>query len=36
MAVSKKQVPLLERDIAKLEGREFGKNSIGDRGRAVA
>ena len=31
MAVSKKQVPLLERDIAKLAGREFGKNSIGAR-----
>ena len=29
MAVSKKRVPQLERDIAKLEGREFGKNSIG-------
>jgi NAD(P)-dependent dehydrogenase (short-subunit alcohol dehydrogenase family) len=29
MAVSKRRVPQLERDIAKLDGREFGKNSIG-------
>jgi NAD(P)-dependent dehydrogenase (short-subunit alcohol dehydrogenase family) len=29
MAVSKRQVPQLERDIAKLEGREFGTNSVG-------
>src|SRR3954468_10743647 len=29
MAVSAKRVPELERDIAALDGREFGKNSIG-------
>jgi NAD(P)-dependent dehydrogenase (short-subunit alcohol dehydrogenase family) len=31
MAVSAKRVPQLERDIAKLGGREFGANSVGDR-----
>src|SRR3954462_12656816 len=31
MAVSAKRVPELERDIAALDGREFGKNSIGAR-----
>ena len=30
MAVSKKRVPQLERDIAKLEGREFGRHSVGE------
>ena len=29
LAVSAKRVPQLERDIAALDGREFGKNSIG-------
>ena len=29
LLVSKKRVPQLERDIAKLKGQEFGKNSIG-------
>jgi NAD(P)-dependent dehydrogenase (short-subunit alcohol dehydrogenase family) len=29
LLVSKKRVPQLERDIAKLNGQEFGKNSIG-------
>ena len=33
MAVSAKRVPQLERDIAALDGREFGKNSIGARAR---
>ena len=31
LLVSKKRVPQLERDIAKLDGQEFGKNSIGAR-----
>jgi NAD(P)-dependent dehydrogenase (short-subunit alcohol dehydrogenase family) len=31
LLVSKKRVPQLERDIAKLNGQEFGKNSIGAR-----
>jgi NAD(P)-dependent dehydrogenase (short-subunit alcohol dehydrogenase family) len=31
MVVSAKRVPELERDIAKLGGREFGANSVGDR-----
>jgi NAD(P)-dependent dehydrogenase (short-subunit alcohol dehydrogenase family) len=34
MRVSAKRVPQLERDIAALGGREFGKNSVGDTGRA--
>jgi hypothetical protein len=29
MAVSAKRVPRLERDIAALNGREFGRNSAG-------
>jgi hypothetical protein len=29
LLVSKRRVPQLERDIAKLNGQEFGKNSIG-------
>ena len=29
LLVSKKRVPALERDIAKLDGQEFGRNSIG-------
>ena len=29
LLVSAKRVPQLERDIAKLNGQEFGKNSIG-------
>src|SRR5687768_12444155 len=33
MLVSAKRVPQLERDIKALGGREFGKNSVGDRGR---
>jgi len=33
MLVSAKRVPQLERDIAKLDGREFGKNSIGAQAR---
>src|SRR3954447_26787618 len=33
MLVSAKRVPQLERDIAKLNGREFGKNSIGAQAR---
>jgi hypothetical protein len=32
MTASAKQVPQVERDIAALNGREFGKNSVGDRG----
>jgi len=28
-------VPQLEKDIAALGGRQFGKNSVGDRSRAV-
>jgi NAD(P)-dependent dehydrogenase (short-subunit alcohol dehydrogenase family) len=35
MTASAKQVPQLERDIAALNGREFGRNSVGDRGRAA-
>ena len=35
MRVSAKRVPQLERDIAALGGREFGKNSVGDKGRAA-
>jgi hypothetical protein len=31
MLVSAKRVPQLERDIAKLNGQEFGKNSVGAR-----
>ncbi len=31
MAVSAKRVPQLERDIAALNGREFGRNSVGAR-----
>lgn len=31
MKVSAAQVPQLERDIAALQGREFGRNSVGDR-----
>ena len=31
LLVSKKRVPQLERDIAKLNGQEFGKNSVGAR-----
>src|SRR5829696_7938824 len=33
MAVSAKKVPQLERDIRALEGREFGKHSVGGRAR---
>jgi NAD(P)-dependent dehydrogenase (short-subunit alcohol dehydrogenase family) len=33
LLVSKKRVPQLERDIAKLDGQEFGKNSIGAQAR---
>jgi hypothetical protein len=33
--VSAKRVPQLERDIHALNGQEFGKNSVGDRGRAA-
>jgi NAD(P)-dependent dehydrogenase (short-subunit alcohol dehydrogenase family) len=33
MAVSAKRVPQLERDIAALDGQEFGKNSVGARAR---
>src|SRR6478672_1729931 len=33
MLVSAKRVPQLERDIAKLNGREFGKNSVGAQAR---
>jgi NAD(P)-dependent dehydrogenase (short-subunit alcohol dehydrogenase family) len=33
LLVSKKRVPQLERDIAKLNGQEFGKNSIGAQAR---
>ncbi len=29
LAVSAKRVPQLERDIAALDGREFGRNSVG-------
>jgi NAD(P)-dependent dehydrogenase (short-subunit alcohol dehydrogenase family) len=35
MKVSAKRVPQLERDIRALDGREFGKNSVGDEGRAA-
>jgi NAD(P)-dependent dehydrogenase (short-subunit alcohol dehydrogenase family) len=35
MLVAAKRVPQLERDIQALRGREFGKNSVGDRGRAA-
>jgi short-subunit dehydrogenase len=31
LAVSRKRVPQLERDIAALNGREFGRNSVGAR-----
>jgi hypothetical protein len=33
MLVSAKRVPQLERDIAALDGREFGKNSVGAQAR---
>jgi NAD(P)-dependent dehydrogenase (short-subunit alcohol dehydrogenase family) len=36
MKVSAKQVPQLERDIAALNGREFGKHSVGDRTKGTA
>jgi NAD(P)-dependent dehydrogenase (short-subunit alcohol dehydrogenase family) len=35
MLVAAKRVPQLERDIQALRGREFGRNSVGDRGRAA-
>jgi NAD(P)-dependent dehydrogenase (short-subunit alcohol dehydrogenase family) len=35
MRISATQVPALERDIAALGGREFGKNSVGDRNSAA-
>jgi hypothetical protein len=35
MAVSAKCVPQLERDIAALDGQEFGAHSVGDRKRAA-
>ena len=35
MLVSARQVPQLERDIAALNGREFGANSVGDRDKAA-
>jgi len=35
MKVSAKRVPQLERDIAALDGREFGAHSVGDRKRAA-
>jgi NAD(P)-dependent dehydrogenase (short-subunit alcohol dehydrogenase family) len=36
MAVSAKRVPQLERDIAALDGREFGAHSVGDRSTGAA
>jgi NAD(P)-dependent dehydrogenase (short-subunit alcohol dehydrogenase family) len=36
LAVSAKRVPQLERDIAALNGQEFGKNSVGDRSKGAA
>jgi hypothetical protein len=33
MLVSAKRVPRLERDIARLNGQEFGKNSVGAQSR---
>ncbi|RZU31302.1 SDR family oxidoreductase [Blastococcus saxobsidens] len=36
MAVSAKRVPQLERDIEALKGREFGRNSVGDRSTGAA
>jgi hypothetical protein len=36
MKVSAKRVPQLERDIAALQGREFGPNSVGDRSKGAA
>jgi hypothetical protein len=35
MALSARRVPQLERDIAALDGREFGAHSVGDRKRAA-
>src|SRR3954468_1177302 len=35
LKISAGRVPQLEADIAKLDGREFGRNSVGDRGRAA-
>jgi hypothetical protein len=32
MKVAAGRVPQLERDIAALQGQEFGRNSVGDRG----
>ncbi|RBY88889.1 short-chain dehydrogenase [Blastococcus sp. TBT05-19] len=36
MAIAAKRVPQLERDIAALDGREFGSNSVGDRTKGAA
>ncbi|MGY1752628.1 SDR family oxidoreductase [Blastococcus sp. SYSU D01042] len=36
LKVSKERVPQLERDIAALQGREFGANSVGDRSTGAA
>lgn len=36
LKVSKERVPQLERDIAALDGREFGTHSVGDRPRGAA
>ena len=36
LRVSKERVPQLERDIAALQGREFGANSVGDRATGAA
>lgn len=36
LKVSKERVPQLERDIAALQGREFGANSVGDRATGAA
>lgn len=36
MKVSAGRVPQLERDIAALQGREFGQNSVGDRSKGAA
>ena len=33
LVAAKRRVPQLERDIAALDGQEFGANSVGDRGR---
>src|SRR4051794_31750199 len=35
LAAARRRVPELERDIAALDGQEFGTNSVGDRGRAA-